>query len=97
MDDVEVVHCGIESLHVMQNSYGILCELALPVVADVEKVDCSSPLFDGDETWTSGYHTKLDESGWLRQLAVLLGAAIRVAEKLHTERASVMVCCANGW
>jgi hypothetical protein len=40
---------------------------------------------------------KIDQSGWLTHCSRLLAASVFVAEKLHVEKASVLVHCSDGW
>ena len=44
-----------------------------------------------------GYYTKLEESGWLRHVRLIMCASVLAAEKLHLEGASVLVHCSDGW
>ena len=45
----------------------------------------------------AGYFAKLEESGWLRHVRLILCAGVLAAEKLHLEGASVLVHCSDGW
>ena len=51
-------------------------------------------LFDSS---SGGFYTKIEESGWLRHLRLILISSVMVAEKLHFEGASVLVHCSDGW
>ena len=44
-----------------------------------------------------GFYSKLEESGWLRHLQLLLLASVSVAEKMHFEASAVLVHCSDGW
>lgn len=45
----------------------------------------------------SGYFARLEESGWLRHVRLILMAGVVTAEKLHFEGSSVLVHCSDGW
>jgi Ca2+-binding EF-hand superfamily protein len=42
-------------------------------------------------------NARLDESGWLKHVRLLLVASSFAAEKLHVDRCSVLVHCSDGW
>eukprot|EP01036_Dinobryon_divergens_P034666 gene34666-44827_t len=39
-----------------------------------------------------GFYSKVEESGWLRHLQLLLLASVSVAEKMHFEASAVLIC-----
>eukprot|EP01035_Chromulina_nebulosa_P008068 gene8068-10923_t len=43
-----------------------------------------------------GFYSKVEESGWLRHLQLLLLASVSVAEKMHFEASAVLVHCSDG-
>lgn len=45
----------------------------------------------------AGYYSKIEESGWLRYLRLIINASVMVAEKMHLEGASVLIHCSDGW
>jgi len=45
----------------------------------------------------NGYFARLEESGWLRYIRLILNASVMVAEKMHLEGSSVLVHCSDGW
>jgi myotubularin-related protein 1/2 len=45
----------------------------------------------------TGYYSKLEDSGWLRYLRLILNASVMVAEKMHLEGSSVLIHCSDGW
>ena len=54
----------------------------------------SQLLLDGS---MAGYYTRLEESGWLRHVRLVLLSSVVVAEKLHFDGCSVLVHCSDGW
>ena len=51
-------------------------------------------LFDGSQ---AGYYARIEDSGWLRHVRLILLAGVVGAEKLHFEGTSVLVHCSDGW
>ena len=54
----------------------------------------SQLLFDGSQ---AGYYARIEDSGWLRHVRLILLAGVVGAEKLHFEGTSVLVHCSDGW
>uniref|UniRef100_A0A8C4QIN8 phosphatidylinositol-3,5-bisphosphate 3-phosphatase n=1 Tax=Eptatretus burgeri TaxID=7764 RepID=A0A8C4QIN8_EPTBU len=46
-----------------------------------------------DSRWLSG----LEATHWLEHIKTVLFGAVRIAEKIHVERTSVLVHCSDGW
>ena len=44
-----------------------------------------------------GFYQKLEDSGWMKHLQLIIKASLLGAEKLHLEGASVLVHCSDGW
>lgn len=66
----------------MRNSYAMLGDLILPGGYSEQDLN----LFD-----------KLDESGWLKYIRLILASSVQAAEKLYLEGASLLVHCSDGW
>ncbi|CAI8023621.1 Myotubularin-related protein 5 [Geodia barretti] len=45
----------------------------------------------------SGYLAAVEESGWMTQLSTVLEMSVAVADLIHNQESSVMVCLENGW
>jgi hypothetical protein len=86
--NAELIFCDIDNIHVMRVSYTILGDLLQPGggITGIQ-----------NENGGAGYLTKIEESGWLRHLRLILIASYRIAEKMHLEGASVLVHCSDGW
>lgn len=54
----------------------------------------SQLLLEGSAT---GYYARIEESGWLRHVRLILLASVVAAEKLHFDGSSVLVHCSDGW
>ena len=52
-------------------------------------MDCSSR----DNNGGVGYFSKLEESGWLKHVRLILKAGVLAAEKLHLEGDRALRCC----
>lgn len=50
-----------------------------------------------DNTDDMKFNSKVEESNWLSHIRQIIIGSISVAEKLHLERASVLVHCSDGW
>jgi hypothetical protein len=44
-----------------------------------------------------GFYSKIEESGWLRHLRLLLITSTVAAERMHFENSSVLIHCSDGW
>ena len=74
--------CNIENIHTIRRSFQAVTDLVMPGgTCDAE----------------SNYLTKLEESGWLKHIRLILQAAITTSQKLYFEKTSVLVHCSDGW
>jgi hypothetical protein len=78
----ELIYCNIGNIHTMRASLFATTDLLLP---------------GGYSESESGILGKLDETGWLQHLQLLLQAALMGAEQLHSRHTSVLVHCSDGW
>eukprot|EP01102_Stenamoeba_stenopodia_P022521 TRINITY_DN9422_c0_g1_i1.p1 TRINITY_DN9422_c0_g1~~TRINITY_DN9422_c0_g1_i1.p1 ORF type:complete len:971 (-),score=166.80 TRINITY_DN9422_c0_g1_i1:150-3062(-) len=53
---------------------------------------CANSMVD-DNNWLSG----LENTRWLEHIKLMLSAAVRIAQKIDVEGASVLVHCSDGW
>lgn len=92
--NTELVFGNIDNIHVMRSSANTLTDNISnpfhPYTGSKEIIQS----FDGGG---SGYYTKLEESGWLRHLRLILLSGVFAAEKLHFDGHSVLVHCSDGW
>lgn len=79
----ELVHSNLENIHAIRNSFNLLCDVVAPG--------------SGEEEIAYLYYTKLDESCWLKYIRAILDCSVKVAERIHLERTSVVVRCSDGW
>ena len=75
-DHAKVIFCCIENIHVMRGSLRALDEAVSPGSAVPDELN---------------YFEKINSSQWLSHIRLLLVGSILVAEKMHWERASVLV------
>lgn len=87
----ELVFCNVGNIHAMRASYASLSELLMPgghnTALQYGEINIAS----------AGFYSRLEESGWLKHIKLLLQASVRVAEKMHLEAASVLIHCSDGW
>ena len=80
-NNTELLFCNIDNIHVMRNSFHAFC----------------GAMFAPSNSINDSFHAEIANSGWLTHCGKILQAAIKVAEKLHIERCSVLVHCSDGW
>ena len=51
----------------------------------------------GTSSSASGVYAQIDECAWLKHIRCIIMAGLLAAEKMHFERASVLVHCSDGW
>lgn len=92
--NTELVFGNIDNIHVMRSSAATLTDnissIFHPHVGMKEVIQSS----DGG---LSGYYSRLEDSGWLRHLRLILLSGIFTAERLHFDGDSVLVHCSDGW
>lgn len=79
--NTEVLFCNIDNMHVMRNSFERFC----------------GAMYAPSHSNNDSFHTEMAASGWLAHCGKVLDAAVKVAEKMHVERCSVLVHCSDGW
>eukprot|EP00599_Poterioochromonas_sp_BG-1_P005388 CAMPEP_0173135244 /NCGR_PEP_ID=MMETSP1105-20130129/1782_1 /TAXON_ID=2985 /ORGANISM="Ochromonas sp., Strain BG-1" /LENGTH=222 /DNA_ID=CAMNT_0014047217 /DNA_START=120 /DNA_END=784 /DNA_ORIENTATION=+ len=89
--NAELVFGNIENIHVMRNSANALAECLSP---DVHPYSNMKEVLTSSEGSGSGYSYKIEDSGWLKHIRLILVSA---AEKLHFDGHSVLVHCSDGW
>lgn len=87
--NTELIFFNIDNVHVMRSSAACLGELLLP--------GGLHSAINSESGGGGGFFVKLEESGWLRHLRLILLASVAAAEKLHLEGASVLIHCSDGW
>jgi len=99
--NTELLFCNLDNIHVMRNSAMSFAEALSgdsSSSSSIQQVDSGvsdmAQLFDSSN---GGFYSKIEESGWLRHVRLILISSIMVAEKLHFEGASVLVHCSDGW
>eukprot|EP01034_Spumella_vulgaris_P031305 gene31305-38677_t len=95
--NAELIFCNIDNIHVMRSS---ACNLADTLTgqscvhSSLKEVINNANQNDGSG---QGYFSKVEESGWLRHLRLVIMASVFAAEKLHFEGNSVLIHCSDGW
>ncbi|KAJ1425704.1 Myotubularin-like phosphatase domain-containing protein [Ochromonadaceae sp. CCMP2298] len=79
--NTELIFCNIDNIHIMRQSAAVFA-------------DALSSQTSGS---AGGFFAKMEESGWLRHVRLIIMASALAAEKLHFEGASVLVHCSDGW
>lgn len=92
--NAELVFGNIENIHVMRNSANALAECLSP---DVHPYSNMKEVLTSSEGSGSGYSYKIEDSGWLKHIRLILVSAVFAAEKLHFDGHSVLVHCSDGW
>ena len=85
--NTELIYCNIDNIHVMRSSFEAMGEITAP----------GNTLDGVHSDGGINYFQKLENSGWLRHVRLILIAANALAERMHFERASVLVHCSDGW
>lgn len=92
--NTELVFGNIDNIHVMRSSAATLSDnvssIFHPHVGMKEVIQA----FDGG---LAGYYSRIEDSGWLRHLRLILLSGIFTAERLHFDGDSVLVHCSDGW
>ena len=66
------------------------------MVSGLERFHCN--LFYTVHVYTSLYtHTLYVYTGWITQLSTVMEIAVAVADLIHIQDSSVLVCLENGW
>lgn len=100
LDNTELIFCNIENIHVMRNSSVLFGEALSSQSSSQGSSNSNDTDSSGGATGTGiggGFFTKLEESGWIKHVRLVLMAGVLAAEKLHFDRASVLVHCSDGW
>lgn len=84
-------YCDILNIHTMRESQSALATLVMPV----EDVDPNSA--PAAAAGDANYLSRLEATGWMRHLSLVLSASMWCAKKLTFEGASVLVHCSDGW
>lgn len=94
--NTELLFCNLENIHVIRSSAMLFADaLSGDLMQQATSGVCDrTQLLDASAV---GFYTKIEESGWLRHIRMILMSSIMVAEKLHFEGASVLVHCSDGW
>ncbi len=95
--NAELLFCNIDNIHVMRASANCLADALAAQSSphsNLKEALQSANVNDGSGL---GYHAKIEESGWLRHVRLVLMASVFAAEKLHFEAASVLIHCSDGW
>ena len=80
----------------MRSSAQVLTDLLLPG-GYLEATTKEGTSGVGGSGGGAGYYSKIEESGWLKHIRIILQAGVLCAEKLHLENTSVLVHCSDGW
>ncbi len=95
--NAELVFCNIDNIHVMRTSANSLADTLTGqsnLNSNLREVLQNANVNDGSG---GGYYSKVEESGWLRHLRLVLMASVFAAEKIHFEASSVLIHCSDGW
>jgi hypothetical protein len=92
--NAELVFGNIENIHVMRNSAASFAECLSP---DIHPYCNMRDVLQSSDGLGSGYASKIEDSGWLRHVRLILVSAVFAAEKLHFEKSSLLVHCSDGW
>jgi hypothetical protein len=91
--------CDILNIHTMRDSQAALASLLLPDPGAMAAGN-NAPEAVLHPTGAAGearFLKRLDDSGWLRHVALVLSASVWIARRLRFEGASVLVHCSDGW
>jgi hypothetical protein len=94
LGDAELVFGNIENIHVMRSSLVALTEL---LATSSHPLLNSHDLIQHISENNSSFYAKLDETGWLKHLRLILVTSVLIAEKMHLDGASVLIHCSDGW
>ena len=79
---VRLTFMGIDNIHALRDALRKLTALCLPdAVGDAD----------------NNYLSKLEASGWLKQVRLLCQSSVRMAELVDVEAVSVLNHCSDGW
>eukprot|EP00753_Platysulcus_tardus_P017503 PLAT6423.1.p2 GENE.PLAT6423.1~~PLAT6423.1.p2 ORF type:complete len:324 (+),score=171.51 PLAT6423.1:24-974(+) len=78
-----VCYFDIDNIHVLREAYNKLAELCQPTGVRVD---------EGGTYWS-----RLNDSGWMKQVSRVLIAGVRMAEILEIEGVSCLTHCSDGW
>ena len=103
--NTDLIFCDIENIHIMRSSIATYSDLMMPSAPNNLSDTVNYSTSSGNTSSAkesgggdgSGFFAKIEESGWLRHLSLILKASVLAAEKLHLEGASVLVHCSDGW
>jgi len=82
---IKVHFCGVGNIHVVRKS--------LESLRSVLKAQATSSATEFD--FAPG--KAIEDTGWLRQIRLLLGSSVMVCERLAVQGESVLVHCSDGW
>eukprot|EP00981_Chlorochromonas_danica_P003236 scaffold633_cov288-Ochromonas_danica.AAC.71 len=91
--NTELVFGNIDNIHVMRAAALTLADSLASFSSQATGIE-TRDLIDQN---MSGYFGKMEDSGWLRFLRMILVSSVFVAEKLHFDQHSVLVHCSDGW
>eukprot|EP00808_Paulinella_micropora_P028061 g14987.t1 len=86
--DCELIFCNIDNIHAVRRSLRSVAEMCLSDKDEDSELSDSSP---------SNWFSRLDATGWLHYVGLILKAAARAAIILSVEGASIVVHCSDGW
>jgi hypothetical protein len=92
--NAELVFGNIDNIHVMRSSITTLTD---NVTSTFHPHVGMKEVIQAPDGGLVGYFSKLEESGWLRHLRLILLSSIFTAERLHFDGDSVLVHCSDGW
>jgi len=95
--NAELVFCNIDNIHVMRSSANALADTLSAqsnLHTNLRDVLQGANANDGSGT---GYFARVEESGWLKHLRLIIMASVFAAEKLHFDGSSVLIHCSDGW
>ena len=77
-----LLHLNIENIHHMRKSLRMLTEVCEPL---------------NDAAWDKEWFTKVDESLWLRHIALVIAGSHEIVRLMQVEASSVVCHCSDGW
>ena len=80
--NTELEYQHVGNIHVMRNSWNILSDAIIP---------------GGYGELNNNLYSKIEESGWLSHISMILQASINGAERMHVRCASILTHCSDGW
>ncbi len=81
-ENTDLEYQNIGNIHDMRKSLNLLSDTVMP---------------GGFGEVGSCLHSKLEQSGWLSHISLILQASINGAERLHVQQSSILCHCSDGW